>query len=593
MKANDHGPQRSSLISANQAPAIPFGRAGGARPTTTWPSVARGPGAASRAYLSKAARLLGIGAACALISLSVPAAVAAGAPLPGVPVSWHGPGHGVPPLLPPSSWTSLPGPGPGSLGTATVGSAPVGAGPSVLAIDPATHTLYVANGHNDNGPRSAGGDTLSVIDTRHCRAEDVSRCHGPWPTITVGNLPGAIAVDQASDTVYVANVGDDTVSVFNGATCNAKETSGCSQHPATVPVGLGPQWVLVDPVNHTVYVANFDDGGPSTTVSMINSETCNGSDLAACPSTEPPTVDVGGSPDYIDVNQATRTAYVTTIGALNGWTVFNADTCNAVVQSGCTSLGYLAGDSAGPNAGQVDPANDTLYTANYDNTVSAFDLSHCNAGDLAGCSTAPVGTVSLFPHLEPNALYVAVDVALHSVYVTYQQDDEAAVVDTDVCNGSSVAACAALDPPLAGTGGDPEGVVLDPQTQTLYTANEVDNDVSVIAASRCNAEVTRGCYQDPPGAPVGALGSGSTVKGLAADPAVSTLYATTANNAVAMVDTQSCNSHVREGCPTTPPEVSVGPPGRDSARPANAHCLRGERLPARPGQCVGGQCRHL
>jgi len=67
----------------------------------------------------------------------------------------------------------------------------------VLATDPATHTLYVANGTNISGP-SAGGNTLSVIDTRRCRASRVSSCQGPWPTITVGKLPSGIAIDKAT-----------------------------------------------------------------------------------------------------------------------------------------------------------------------------------------------------------------------------------------------------------------------------------------------------------------------------------------------------------------------------------------------------------
>jgi DNA-binding beta-propeller fold protein YncE len=116
--------------------------------------------------------------------------------------------------------------GSGSFGSALVGSAPVGDGPSVAALDAATHTLYVADGNNANGP-NAGGDTVSVIDARHCSAQDVSRCMGPWPTITVGNLPAGVAVDVKTDTVYVTDFGDNTVSVFNGATCNALDTSGC------------------------------------------------------------------------------------------------------------------------------------------------------------------------------------------------------------------------------------------------------------------------------------------------------------------------------------------------------------------------------
>src|SRR6202020_1976299 len=81
------------------------------------------------------------------------------------------------------------------LGSALVGSAPVGKGPSELAVDPATHTIYVADGYNDNGPNtsSTAGNTVSVINTQRCDARNVSRCKGPWPTIKVGKLPAGIA----------------------------------------------------------------------------------------------------------------------------------------------------------------------------------------------------------------------------------------------------------------------------------------------------------------------------------------------------------------------------------------------------------------
>ncbi len=152
--------------------------------------------------------------------------------------------------------------GPIGSGSALVGSAPVGKGPGVVALNRATHTVYVANGFNTNGP-NAGGDTVSVIDTRRCNAEDVSRCKGPWPTIKVGNLPSGIAIDEHTDTVYVSsgeNQGPGLVSVFNGATCNATNTAGCDQTPATVPVGLGPLGIFADDAVHTVYVPNYDNG---------------------------------------------------------------------------------------------------------------------------------------------------------------------------------------------------------------------------------------------------------------------------------------------------------------------------------------------
>jgi DNA-binding beta-propeller fold protein YncE len=456
------------------------------------------------------------------------------------------------------------------LGSARVGSAPVGTGPSELAVDPATHTIYVSNGYNDNGP-NAGGDTVSVIDTRRCDARDVSRCEGPWPTIRVGKLPGGIAVDEQTDTVYVASVGDNSVSIFNGATCNATDTSGCRQTPASVPVGSEPLSVFADSANHTVYVTNYGapatGGNPakSTTVSMINSATCNATDLAACPTSPPPTVTVGGAADAVTVDQSTGSVYVTTIGKglQNGWSVFSAAICNATVQSGCGLIGRMPGDPSGPNDGEVDQANDTFYTANYDNTISAYDLSRCNAADLAGCATDKPGTVTPWPDpgFQENDLYAAVDPSLHSVYVSFEKDAALVVVNTNVCNGTHLAACARLRPASVHTGAEPEGLILDPSTQTLYTANEVDNDISVIDPSKCSAEDTQGCRHPAPSVAI------PEAQAVATDDAVHTAYVASADG-LAMINTRRCNADRTAGCAHTPPHVKVGKyPGNVATNP--------------------------
>ena len=91
------------------------------------------------------------------------------------------------------------------------GSAPVQPGPAALAVDTATDTIYVASGSNNNGPTSTNVDTVSVIDGRRCQAVDVSRCKGPWPAIQVGLDPTlTLTVDEATDTIYVTNIGDNT-----------------------------------------------------------------------------------------------------------------------------------------------------------------------------------------------------------------------------------------------------------------------------------------------------------------------------------------------------------------------------------------------
>ncbi len=453
--------------------------------------------------------------------------------------------------------------GPFGFGSALAGSAPVGNGPSLLAVNTATHTIYVANGENNNGP-AAGGDTVSVIDARRCNAHDVSDCKGPWPTITVGNgrladLPSGIAIDQQTDTVYVTNVGDNTVSVVNGGTCNAENTRGCDQTPAEVPVGLGPLAIYDDPANHTLYVANLGNGqGNSTTVSMIDSATCNATDLTSCPSTPPPTVDVEAVRLEVTVNQSTHTVYVTTLGTnppQNGWAAFDANTCNATVQTGCNALGHLQGDLTGPNGGEIDTANDTLYTANFDISISVFDLHQCQAGDLSGCATDTPGTVTPWPNpgFDETDLYVAVDQPLHSVYVSYEKSAALVIVDTNVCNGKHLAACAALNPPTVHTGANPEGVVLDSMTQTLYTANEVDDDISVINAATCNAETTVGCRHPLPSVSIPSPGA------LATDEAVHTAYVpNNGDNAVSMIDTSRCNAHRSAGCTQKSPQFTGG-----------------------------------
>ena len=183
--------------------------------------------------------------------------------------------------------------------------------------------------------------------------------------------------------------------------------------------------------------------------------------------------------------------------------------------------------------------------------MSAFDLHHCHAGDLAGCATDAPGTVTVPAPSFDHALWLTVDAPLHSVYVVFQKDDALKVIDTNLCSGSEPAGCATLIPPEIHTGGDPESVILDPRTQTLYTANWVDNGVSVIGASRCDAQTTSGCRHPAPT-------FGSQPGALAADVADHTLYDTSGATSVSMINTSACNSYSLAGCAQTPATVNVG-----------------------------------
>ena len=72
---------------------------------------------------------------------------------------------------------------------------------------------------------------------------------------------GFAAVDPATDLVYVSNSLDDTVSIIDGAACNATDRSRCDRVSPAVPAGPGPNGLAVSQPDHTLYIAD-SGGGP-------------------------------------------------------------------------------------------------------------------------------------------------------------------------------------------------------------------------------------------------------------------------------------------------------------------------------------------
>ena len=80
-------------------------------------------------------------------------------------------------------------------------------------------------------------------------------------TVPAGLSPYAVAVNPATNKIYVPNLGSDSVTVIDGATNNT----------ATVQVGVRPVAAAVNPVTNKIYVVNYF----SATVSVIDGATNN------------------------------------------------------------------------------------------------------------------------------------------------------------------------------------------------------------------------------------------------------------------------------------------------------------------------------
>ncbi len=382
----------------------------------------------------------------------------------------------------------------GSAATSGVPSAPqprtvvIGTYPQTAALDLATHSLYA-----DDAPENLTDGEVSVINASTCNALQASGCGSNAPEVQVGYQPVTIGVDQATDTVYVVNSADGTVSVINGATCNAENSSGCSQRPPTVKVGSNPVDLSLDQATDTVYVANFGNG-TGTTVSVIDGRTCNGQVTSGCGQT-PATVTIGTAPAGVIVDEPADTVYAATVApsGAEAVRVIDGATCNATTTSGCgrrpASVTVGAGSANYNVSFALDQATQTLYVTNWkDNTLSVIDTAACNATTTSGCArtprTARVGG-------GPNG--IALNLATKTLYVSDVTDDTVSVLDAATCNALVSSGCGAQHPRILRTGQSPGWLTVDQATDTLYVLNGDAGDMWVLNGATCNATVTSGC----------------------------------------------------------------------------------------------------
>jgi YVTN family beta-propeller protein len=423
----------------------------------------------------------------------------------------------------------------------------VGTAPTTAEVDPASNTIYVPN---------PGDNTISVIDGRRCNASNHSRC-SPVATMTnVGFAPTWLTLDGTTRTLYVTDSADENgdpgyqIAVLNVANCNTRNTSGCDQAPvALVTVGATGNdfdfaFSALDSSLHTLYVGDVDFGP----LSMINTATCNALQTSGC-SNVPTTTATGLNP-AIDLSN--HSVYVGNL-AEGSLYVFNGATCNADDQSDCSfvSVAQLPTDYL-PYQAVVDPTTHSIYLPLFAlvdvlGYAAVMDGSTCNAINHSGCGQTPqliqTGAEPLVARLDPNT---------RTVYITNGLSASLSVINAATCNGLNPSGCPGKVPALAA--GLIPGVAINSNTHTIYSASQDTNVVWVLDASKCNGSMTSGCTDFAPVTLIGA----APVDGVVSARSRTLYVSNQADDTVSIIDTRVCNQGNLSGCNQTWPTINVG-----------------------------------
>ncbi len=424
--------------------------------------------------------------------------------------------------------------------------------PDWVDVDVGTDTVYAANdGENENG------DTVSVFNGATCNATDGNGCAQSGHKIHSGPNPFDLLVDQATDTVYVANsdFNDGSVAVINGATCNAKVKSDCGQSPPQVPTGSNPQFLALDGSLHTLFAINETDD----TISEVDTRFCNGTVSSGCsarPLNEQATFnppESGGTPNAFALDPQTGTVFVANVGGQSFLQAVSIRHCNAIDSSSCRLEAPSVPDSEFLTV--VDQTTNTIYAANSNlPQIDVINGSTCKAGDVSGC--APVAEIPV-GYSQANLRTGAIDDATHTLYSADFFGNYISVINIAHCSATDTSGCSAPSPQLT-VGPNPGPPVLDAKTGTLYAPYEGEaaaNKVAVMDASTCNAVVTSGCGQKPASVTVA---DGTELLGLSARN--DTVYGPGFGppGALSVIDGATCNATDHSGCHRSAPEFAAG-----------------------------------
>jgi DNA-binding beta-propeller fold protein YncE len=409
------------------------------------------------------------------------------------------------------------------------------------AIDPITHSVYL--------PLSAVTDILgytAVIDGSTCNGTNHSGCGQTPQLVQTGSLPAAARFDPTTKTVYVISENSNTLSVIDAASCNGLNLSGC---PSTVPalaVGMNSIDLVVNQQTHTIYAASQD----TNTVWMLDASKCNGQRTSGCTDFAPITI-IGAAPIGVVVSAQTGTLYVSN-NAEDTVSIVDTRLCNRRNLSGCSQSWPKINVGVGPRFEAINNVTNTLYVASVIDFVapgwiSVINAATCNSQDMSNCAELAQIPVGVFPQ------QIVIDEATNTIYVENQVDNNLSIIDGTHCNANDVSACNQAWPSVA-VGASPQGLGFSSSRRTLYVANTNDDTVSVISTVHCAGSDTSGC------APVATVPVGAAPRAVGiVDPTDSVFVGNRNDLTVSVFDGSTCNGNDTSSCPqTVPPAFVVG-----------------------------------
>ena len=304
-----------------------------------------------------------------------------------------------------------------------------------IAVNPITHKVYAAPGVFSE---SVG---VSVIDAA---TNTVTT-----PMYPAGTSPWAVAVDPVSNTIFVANNSNGTVSVIDGGTNTPDPAS-------PITVGTNPNALVVDPINDLIYVSNSG----SSSVSVIN-----GQALSSPPSTV--LLDNNTSPNLLAFNPVLNQVYGASTSQGVGFS-FPGGNLSPV-----TPGPFFAGST--PIAIGTNPALGYNYALFSD--TNSLQISDVHGGGAvpvcSGPTAADINTVT-------NTIYVACGGSTGTLDAIQGADSFEPTGTSTFIN-------------LTNSSSNSKAVVVNPVTNTIYVTDEPGENVSylyVVSASNNNAVAT-------------------------------------------------------------------------------------------------------